>query len=149
MINKDFFKSLSDHLNLFMYLPKTPFIWHLSSGEHQGFEAYISIYKWQRDSLFTLKTQYLSKRQENLEYRLIQIADSNTAQAQNEKETIRLQLQEITEFTKKIDTLIADNYNPKLDDGVGKNIAPLQKLGLLRCDVLNKKQLDKYLKAEW
>jgi len=35
-----FFKNLFDHLNLFMYLPKTPFIWHLSSGTNQGFEVH-------------------------------------------------------------------------------------------------------------
>ena len=148
-IEHHFFRNFSDHLNLFMYLPKTPFIWHLSSGEHQGFEAYIIIYKWNRDSLFKLKTQYLSKRVENLEYRQIQLAPGDTAQAQSEKETIRLQLQEIAVFTSKIDELIAENYNPILDDGVGKNIAPLQKKGLLRCEVLNKKQLEKYLKADW
>jgi hypothetical protein len=148
-IEHHFFKDFSDHLNLFMYLPKTPFIWHLSSGVHQGFEAYIIIYKWNRDSLFKLKTVYLGKRAENLQYRQIQLADSNTAQAQNEKEIIRLQLQEIAEFTKKIDELIAEGYDPKLDDGVGKNIAPLQKKGLLHDEVLNDKQLDKYLKADW
>lgn len=138
-----------DHLNLFMYLPKTPFIWHLSSGEHQGFEAYIIIYKWNRDSLFKLKTQYLNKRTENLEYRLLQMQGSQTAQAQNEREKIRLQLEEIKVFTEKLDELIAEGYEPKLDDGVGKNIAPLQQKGLLRCDVLNKKQLEKYLNADW
>jgi hypothetical protein len=148
-IEHHFFKNFSDHLNQFMYLPKTPFIWHLCSGEHQGFEAYIIIYKWNRDSLFKLKTKYLSKRIENLEYRQLQIASSMTAQAQNEKGTIRLQLQEIASFTTRIDELIAEGYNPKLDDGVGKNIAPLQKKGLLRCEVLNKKQLDKYLNADW
>lgn len=31
-LQERFFQQLSDHLNLFMYLPKTPFIWHLSSG---------------------------------------------------------------------------------------------------------------------
>ncbi len=148
-IEHHFFRNLSDHLNLFMYLPKTPFIWHLSSGENQGFEAYIIIYKWNRDSLFKLKSQYLNKRAETLEYRQIQLQDSNTAQAQNEKEKIRLQLQEIDSFTRKLDELIAEGYNPILDDGVGKNIAPLQTKGLLRCDVLNKKQLEKYLKADW
>jgi hypothetical protein len=132
-----------------MYLPKTPFIWHLSSGEHQGFEAYIIIYKWNRDSLFKLKTQYLSKRVEKLEFRLIQIKDSDTAQAQNEREKIRLQLEEIAVFTQKIDELIAEGYDPKLDDGVGKNIAPLQKKGMLRCEVLNAKQLERYLNADW
>lgn len=149
-----FFKNLSNHLNLFMYLPKTPFIWHLSSGQHQGFEAYILIYKWNRDSLFKLKSQYISQRVQNLEYRQIQLQDVNTAQAQTEKEKIRLQLHEIEAFKTKIDELIAEGYDPKLDDGVGKNIAPLQKKGLLRVEVLKttggaKSQLEKYLKADW
>jgi hypothetical protein len=148
-LEQHFFKNLSDHLNLFMYLPKTPFIWHLSSGEHQGFEAYILIYKWNRDSLYKLKSDYLDKRKENLEYRLITLQDTNTAQAQTEKEVINLQLDEISRFTEKINVLIAENYNPILDDGVGKNIAPLQKKGLLKAEVLKDKQLEKYLNADW
>ncbi len=149
-----FFNQLSNHLNLFMYLPKTPFIWHLSSGQHQGFAAYILIYKWNRDSLFKLKSQYINQRVQNLEYRQITLQEVNTAQAQTEKETIRLQLQEIETFKTKIDELIAENYDPKLDDGVGKNIAPLQKKGLLRAEVLKttggkKSQLEKYLNADW
>jgi hypothetical protein len=148
-IEQHFFKDFSDHLNLFMYLPKTPFIWHLSSGEHQGFEAYIIIYKWNRDSLYKLKSSYLGKRIESLQYRLQLIGDSDTAQAQTEKETIRLQLQEIATYARKVDELIADGYDPKLDDGVGKNIAPLQQKGMLRAEVLNKKQLEKYLNADW
>ncbi len=144
-----FFSKLSDHLNLFMYLPKTPFIWHLSSGEHHGFTAYIIIYKWTRDSLYKLKSTYITRREEALNYRLSQLAQAETAQAQTEKETIRLQLQEINDFTRKVDELIAEGYDPKLDDGVGKNIAPLQKKGMLRADVLNAKQLEKYLNADW
>jgi hypothetical protein len=149
-----FFRNFSDHLNLFMYLPKTPFIWHLSSGEHQGFEAYIIIYKWNRDSLYKLKSSYISKRTESLQYRLQQIAESTTGQAQTEKETIRQQLQEIEAFTKKIEELIAEGYDPKLDDGVGKNIAPLQAKGMLKAEVLKtiggqKSQLNKYLNADW
>ncbi len=78
----------------------------------------------------------------------------NTAQAQAEKEKIRLQLQEIEVFKTKIEELIAEGYDPKLDDGVGKNIAPLQKKGLLRAEVLNtaggkKSQLERYLNADW
>jgi len=147
------FKNLSNLLNLFRHLPKTPFIWHLSSGQQQGFEAYTLIYKWNRDSLFKLKSQYISHRVQNLEYRQITLQDVNTAQAQAEKETIRLQLQEIKAFTAKIDELIAEGYDPKLDDGVGKNIAPLQKKGLLRAEVLKSagknSQLEKYLNADW
>jgi hypothetical protein len=152
-VGQYFFRHFSDHLNLFMYLPKTPFIWHLSSGEHQGFEAYIIIYKWNRDSLYKLKSTYLSKRTESLQYRLQQIADSSTGQAQTEKEKIRLQIQEIEAFAKKIDELIAAGYDPKLDDGVGKNIAPLQIRGMLKAEVLksagNNSQLQKYLNADW
>lgn len=148
-IEQYFFKNLSDHLNLFMYLPKTPFIWHLSSGANQGFEAYIIIYKWNRDSLFKLKSQYLRDRVESLDYRLINLQGVETAAAQNEKETIRLQLREIELFTAKIDELIAEGYNPILDDGVGKNIAPLQKKGMLKAEVLKANQLVKYLNADW
>jgi hypothetical protein len=148
-IEQYFFKNLSDHLNLFMYLPKTPFIWHLSSGVHQGFEAYIIIYKWNRDSLFKIKSQYLRDRVESLDYRLINLQGVETAAAQNEKETIRLQLREIEHFTAKIDELIAEGYNPILDDGVGKNIAPLQKKGMLKAEVLKANQLVKYLNADW
>lgn len=148
-IEQYFFNDLSNLLNLFMYLPKTPFIWHLSSGPQQGFEVYIIIYKWNRDSLFKLKSQYISFRVENLEYRLIQLQGVETAQAQNEKETIRLQLREIETFTAKIDELIAEGYNPILDDGVGKNLAPLQEKGLLKADIFKKNQLEKYLNADW
>jgi len=148
-----FFKDLGDHLNLVMYLPKTPFIWHLSSGQYQGLELYTLIYKWNRDSLYKIKSKYVHDRKNSLEYRLLQLQDVNTAQAQNEKERIRFQLQEIEEFAKKIDELIAEGYDPKLDDGVGKNIAPLQKKGLLKAEVLKSSgknsQLEKYLNADW
>lgn len=45
--------------------------------------------------------------------------------------------------------LLASGYDPKLGDGVGKNIAPLQKAGLLSYEVLNSGQLKKYLNADW
>lgn len=148
-IEKDFFVELMNYTNVFMYLPKTPFIWHLSSGENRGFEAFILIYKWNADSLYKLKSNYISKRSEKLEFRKTQISSSNTAQAIEEKDLIDKQLKEIESFTKKIDELIAEGYNPTLDDGVGKNIAPLQYKKMLKTDVLNANQLKKYLKAEW
>ena len=88
-----------------------------------------------------------------MEYRLIQLQGAETAQAQNERELIHLQLREIELFTAKVDELIAEGYNPILDDGVGKNIAPLQKKGMLKAEVLKstgrKSQLEKYLNADW
>lgn len=144
-----FFKNFSDHLNLFMYLPKTPFIWHLSSGEHRGFEAFVIIYKWNRDSVLRVRSVYIEHRERALENRKIDIQNDNSPKAQNEKDLIYKQLKEIAEFKTKIDDLLQSGYDPKLDDGVGKNIAPLQKRKMISYDVLNAGQLKKYLNADW
>lgn len=148
-INKFFFAELSDHLNLFMYLPKTPFIWHLTSGPEQGFDCYTIIYKWDRDNLMRLRSVYIENRERALINRQSDIADKETADAQNEKDRIFKQLKEIEVFKKKIDELLAEGYDPVLDDGVGKNIAPLQQKKMLAYDVLNAGQLKKYLNADW
>lgn len=143
-----FFKQLSDHLNLFMYLPKTPFIWHLTSGPHHAIELYISIYKWSRDTVFRIKSVYIANRETALNDRLSGV-DVSTANGQLEAAELKDQLKELKVFAEKIDELLASGYDPKLDDGVGKNIAPLQKAGLLSYEVLNAGQLKKYLNADW
>ncbi|OKZ19960.1 MAG: hypothetical protein BHV77_11430 [Bacteroides sp. 43_108] len=143
-----FFKQLSDHLNLFMYLPKTPFIWHLTSGPHHAVELYISIYKWSRDTVFRIKSVYLANRETTLNDRLSGV-DISTANGKLEAAELKEQLKELKVFAEKIDELLASGYDPKLDDGVGKNIAPLQKAGLLSYEVLNAGQLKKYLNADW
>ncbi|NEW84351.1 MAG: restriction endonuclease, partial [Mariniphaga sp.] len=148
-INHHFFANFSDHLNLFMYLPKTPFIWHITSGKHGAFEAYIIIYKWSKDKLFTIKSVYVEKRESALRRELQDAAGSNTVAAQEAQERIPKQLDELQEFKQKIDELLAEGYDPQLDDGVGKNIAPLQKRGMITYDVLNPGQLEKYLNADW
>lgn len=147
-LQEKFFKQLSDHLNLFMYLPKTPFIWHLTSGPHHAIELYISIYKWSRDTVFRIKSVYIANRETALNDRLSGI-DVSTANGQLEAAELKEQLKELKVFAEKIDELLASGYDPKLDDGVGKNIAPLQKAGLLSYEVLNAGQLKKYLNADW
>ena len=148
-INGHFFKALSDHLNLFMYLPKTPFIWHLTSGPEQGFDCYIIIYKWNRDKLLRIRSVYIENRERALINRQSDLINDTSASAQNEKDKIYKQLKEIESFKTKIDELLKEGYNPILDDGVGKNIAPLQKKGMLAYEVLNAGQLKKYLNADW
>lgn len=147
-----FFQQLSDHLNLFMYLPKTPFIWHLTSGDptsgHSAIDLYISIYTWSRDTLFRIKSVYVANRENALADRLAAL-DPTSASGKMEAALIKDQQQELRQFADKIDQLLASGYDPKLDDGVGKNIAPLQKAGLLSYDVLNSGQLKKYLNADW
>jgi hypothetical protein len=68
---------------------------------------------------------------------------------QKEKDLIVKQLKEIEVFKKKIDEILQSGYDPSLDDGVGKNIAPLQDKCLLKYDVLKIEELKKYLKADW
>ncbi|MHB1417999.1 MAG: BREX-1 system adenine-specific DNA-methyltransferase PglX [Bacillota bacterium] len=148
-LNKIFFAELSDHLNLFMYLPKTPFIWHLTSGPEQGFDCYIIIYKWSRDKLMRLRSVYIEHRERSLVNRQSDLTGNESAEAQNEKDRIFRQIKEIDTFKTKIDELLAEGYNPILDDGVGKNIAPLQKKNMIPCEVLNEGQLKKYLNADW
>ena len=53
------------------------------------------------------------------------------------KEKSAKQLKEIEIFQTKIDELLAEGYDPILDDGVGKNIAPLQKKRMIPYEVLN------------
>jgi hypothetical protein len=148
-LNNHFFTELSDHLNLFSYLPKTPFIWHLTSGPEQGFDCYLIIYKWSRDNLLRLRSFYIENRERALINRQSDLSDNNSADAQNEKDKIFRQLNEIETFKVKIDELLAEGYNPILDDGVGKNIAPLQKKKMIPYEVLNAGQLKKYLNADW
>ena len=149
-----FFQQLSDHLNLFMYLPKTPFIWHLTSGPLHAMELYVSIYRWNRNTLSRVKSVYCANRESALRDRLAVLAKNTDTAAQSEAADIRAQLRELAEFTDNLDALLASGYDPKLDDGVGKNIAPLQKAGLLSYAVLKetggaKSQLNKFLNADW
>lgn len=148
-LNKDFFAELSGHLKLFKQLPATPFIWHLSSGSERGFDCYIIIYKWSRDKLMRLRSVYIEHRERALVNRQSDLTNNDRAEAQNEKERIIKQLREIESFKVKIDELLSEGYNPILDDGVGKNIAPLQKKKMIPYEVLNAGQLKKYSNADW
>jgi hypothetical protein len=147
-LQERFFAQLSDHLNLFMYLPKTPFIWHLTSGSHHALELFVSIYKWNRDTLLRIKSVYAANSEAALNDRL-QVLMQGDATQKAEAAEVRAQLKELATFCEKIDQLLASGYNPKLDDGVGKNIAPLQKAGLISYEVLKSTQLKKYLEADW
>ena len=150
-INTSFFKGMSDSSNMFSYLPKTPFIWHLTSGPEQGFDCYIIIYKWNRDKLLSIRSRYIEQRERSLENRQSDLRAKSvlSASEQNELDKIYKQLKEIESFKQRIDELLAEGYNPVLDDGVGKNIAPLQKKKMIAYEVLNAGQLKKYLNADW
>jgi glycosidase len=144
-----FFADELSTLNLFRFLPKTPFIWHLSSGDQHGFDVYTIIYRWNRDKILKIKSYYIDKRKAGINNRLSNLSADDSAAAEKEKDSLRKQLNEIKDFENKLDDLLTSGYDPELDDGVGKNIAPLQDLGLLADDVLTKSQLKKFLNADW
>ena len=75
--------------------------------------------------------------------------DTSNTEGRMEAQELRATLTELQEFCQKVDDLLASGYDPKLDDGVGKNIAPLQKRTMLSYEVLNAGQLKKYLNADW
>ena len=147
-LQERFFQQLSDHLNLFPNMVKTPFIWHLSSGPYHAIELYISIYRWNRDTLFRIRSVYAANREAALRDQLHSL-DTSTTEGRMEAKELQDMLAELQKYCEKIDDLLASGYNPTLDDGVGKNIAPLQKHGMISCEVLNDSQLRKYLNADW
>lgn len=75
--------------------------------------------------------------------------DTSNTEGRMEAQELRATLTELQEFCQKVDVLLASGYDPKLDDGVGKNIAPLQKRKMLSYEVLNAGQLKKCLNADW
>src|SRR5690606_14414532 len=85
-LENNFFNDLSEHFNLYRHFPKSPNIWHLSSGKYKAFEVYTSIYQWNRDSIFKLKSVYVAKRREQLQLRQTDIREAESAAAQAEKE---------------------------------------------------------------
>ncbi|MGB1284048.1 MAG: hypothetical protein ACPG44_06240, partial [Polaribacter sp.] len=104
-----------------------------------------------RDKLLSIRSRYIEQRERSLENRQSDLRAKSTLSAseQNELDKIYKQLKEIESFKQKIDELLAEGYNPVLDDGVGKNIAPLQKKKMIAYEVLNAGQLKKYLNADW
>lgn len=74
-----------------------------------------------------LRSVYIEHRERSLINRQSDLSGVDTADAQNEKDRIFRKLKEIEAFKAKIDELLAEGYNPILDDGVGKNIAPCRK----------------------
>ena len=55
---------------------------------------------------------YIERRERSLVNRQSDLANNDSAEAQNEKDLIFKQLHEIEEFKAKIDELLAEGYNP-------------------------------------
>jgi len=133
---KDFFK---DHSQRFQ---NRPILWHLvSDGGNVNF--FVLHHAWTYDKLLLLKSKYLSDVKRALDNTLAAETDDK------KRERLTQRITELERFADTLGDLLDGIYQPKIDDGVAKNIAPLQHKGLLKHNPLSGKMLDKMLKVKW
>ena len=133
---KDFFK---DHSKRFM---SRPIIWQLTSDK--GSVNFLVLHHtWSYDKMLLLRSKYLGDVKRTLENTLA------TELNEKNREKLMEKLAELERFSNALNELLDGSYLPEVDGGVAKNIAPLQKRGLLKFDVLSNKLMDKMLKVEW
>lgn len=133
---KDFFK---DHSKRFM---GRPIIWHLVSD--RGSVNFLVLHHiWCYDRMLLLRSKYLGDVNRTLENTLATETDERKRARLMEK------MEELERLAISLDELSDGSYLPEIDGGVAKNIAPLQKKGLLKYDPLSAKLVAKMLKVEW
>ncbi len=133
---KDFFK---DHSKRFM---SRPIIWQLTSDKG-NVNFLVLHHSWSYDKMLLLRAKYLGGVKRTLENTLAtEINEKN-------REKLMEKLAELERFSNALSELLDGSYLPEVDGGVAKNIAPLQKRGLLKFEVLSNKLMDKMLKVEW
>jgi len=135
-LKKQFFK---EHTKRFK---NKPIIWHLVS-EKENISFFVLHHKWSQDRLLLLKSRYLSEIENTLNNMLASETD------ERKRQKFIAQLDELEVFGKKLSELLDEGYDPKVDDGVAKNIAPLQHKSLLKTKVLSDKLKNKMLNVEW
>jgi hypothetical protein len=133
---KDFFK---DHSKRFM---GRPIIWHLVSDK-ASVNFFVLHHIWCYDRMLLLRSKYLGDVNRTLENTLATETDEKKRAKLMEK------MEELERLAISLDELSDGSYLPEIDGGVAKNIAPLQKKGLLKYDPLSPKMVAKMLKVEW
>ncbi len=133
---KDFFK---DHSKRFM---SRPIIWQLTSDK--GSVNFLVLHhSWSYDKMLLLRSKYLGDVKRTLENTLATETD------EKKRERLMEKMEELERLATSLDELSDGSYLPEIDGGVAKNIAPLQKKGLLKYDPLSAKLVAKMLKVEW
>ena len=133
---KDFFK---DHSKRFM---GRPIIWHLVSDK-ASVNFFVLHHIWCYDRMLLLRSKYLGDVNRTLENTLATETD------EKKRERLMEKMEELERLAISLDELSDGSYLPEIDGGVAKNIAPLQKKGLLKHDPLSPKMVAKMLKVEW
>ncbi|MGC8483536.1 MAG: BREX-1 system adenine-specific DNA-methyltransferase PglX, partial [Thermodesulfobium sp.] len=114
-------KFFGDHAKRFK---NRPIVWHILS-DSKDLNFFVLHHTWSGDKLLLIKSQYLSNAKSILNVILSSETD------EKKRSEISDKLREIDRMEKKIDSLLKDGYDPKVDDGVAKNLAYLQKYDLV------------------
>jgi len=119
---------------------KRPITWHISSSKGT-FQVLLFYHKLTSDTLKNLKNRYLAKVRQ---FYGVLLKKARVEQVSSLSKT-KLEdiMDELEDFTSRLDRVINLPYEPLIDDGVRVNIAPLQKMGLLKYPVLSAKDVDR------
>jgi len=120
---------------------KRPIVWHLSSS-NGTFQVLLFYHKLLGDTLKNLKNRYLSKVHQFYRVLLERARSGETISGSLTLGKLQDIEAELEDFAFKLDQVINLPYEPLIDDGVRVNIAPLQKVGLLKHPVLATKDVD-------
>jgi len=131
-----FSRFFDDHTKRFK---NRPIVFHIVS-DSKNFNFFVLHHMWSRDKLLLIKSQYLSSSKSILNSILSSETNDKKRSEINDK------LREIDRMEEKIDSLLKKGYDPKVDDGVAKNLAYLQKHDLLNGKPLSEDIIKKMIK---
>ena len=121
---------------------KRPIAWHLTSF-NGTLQVLLFYHKISGDILKNLKNIYLAKVQSYYGVLLGRARGSESIPGNLTLGKLQDIKGELEDFASKLDKVINLPYKPLIDDGVRVNIAPLQKVGLLKYPVLVAKDVDR------
>ena len=118
----DFYK---DHCKIYQ---KRPIYWLFDSGKKHGFKALVYLYRYRRDLLAKLRTDYVHEQQERYRTLFTHIASdiahatpTERVKLNKRQEKLQEQLKEITKFEELVHHLADQMIGIDIDDGVKKN----------------------------
>jgi len=121
---------------------KRPIAWHISSS-NGTFQVVLFYHKLSGDTLRNLKNRYLAKVRQFYGVLLEKAQRGEHTPGGLTLGKLQDIETELEDFASRLDIVINLPYEPLIDDGVRVNIAPLQKVGLLKYPVLSKKDVDR------
>ena len=118
----------------FQLYRKRPIFWPLQSPKRK-FTVWVFQERFTRDTLFKVRSEFVDPKARWLEARIRELKDKAETSAgaekrRAEKEASQLAdiLDDVQEFSKRLNAIIQKGYTPHIDDGVLINAAPLWEL---------------------